>query len=107
MMPLTIIIRSNHGLGNHPDILLRDASDNLYLQHCTRKLTAEDGSEVLCIDVDPLFNPAPLIAIREGQLTPVSVKEALEWYVKASEWMDDYTGEPTELCRIAAKHFIS
>jgi len=107
LMPLTVVIRSHHGLGDHPDILLRDDSDNLYLERCPRSLTDENGEEVLFIEADPMLNSAPLTAIREGQLTPVSVKEALAWYVEASGWMSDYEGDPQELCRIAVSRLIS
>lgn len=103
LLKLEEVVKCHHSLGSHPDVLLCDESDNLYLEHTAQWFEDSDGNEVIGINADPCLHSAPITALRKGQLEPVSVREALKWFVKANEWMDSYDGDIGELCRIAAK----
>jgi hypothetical protein len=102
LLNLEPIIVCRHSLGIHANILLRDEADNLYLEFLRRTLQDEDGDEVFCLEM-PRVNTVPLHAIRQGQLKPVSAKDALAWYGVAHDWMAEWDGDAADLCRIAAK----
>ena len=84
-----------------PSVLLIDNEDNLYLERWDQQcggvyedvgtITVDDGAQ------------KRLDELLEWDITPVSVKAALEWYCRVNDFASGSTGDFSNLCRIAAK----
>jgi hypothetical protein len=83
-----------------PSTLFKDEQDRLYLERWKLPHPANPDDKEIWIDNG---EPKPLRDICEGDITPVSPRAALEWYVSVNQFADGSTGDFDNLFRIAAK----
>ena len=80
------------GEWNIPNTLLIDEEYNLYLE-----TTGQDGEGIW---IAGQWNSVE--QVREGDIEPVPIADALDWYARSAEYAGGYDGTPQTLCGLAA-----